>query len=75
MQLEIKQRVQRMAQSQKIELIKREAREEKKAMLHALENEKRDRRDLEQKMECMKMEAALENEKRETACSRTRSEI
>jgi hypothetical protein len=74
--LEIKQRIQRMAQSQKIELIKREAREEKKDMLHALENEKRDRllenerrdrKDLEQKMDHMKMEAALhvENEKRD----------
>jgi hypothetical protein len=77
-QLEIKQRVQRMAQSQKIELIKRDAREEKKGMLHALENEKRDhllenekrdrlleneRRD--RKDLEQKMEAALENEKRD----------
>jgi hypothetical protein len=42
-QLGTKQRIQRMAQ--KVELIKREAREEKnkRYMLHALENEKRDR--------------------------------
>jgi hypothetical protein len=75
-QLGNKQRIQRMAQ--KVELIKREASEEKnkRYMLHALENEKRDRllenerrdrKDLEQKMDHMKMEAALhlQNEKRD----------
>jgi hypothetical protein len=74
-----------MAQRQKMEQIKRETREEKnrKDMLHALENEKRDRllenerRDrktleqkMEQKMDHMKMEAALENEKRDRELER-----